>query len=300
MSTYKLCKENKIKLLFASEMEYGNFGDLLSRYIIEQLTGAIIEKYDHRKEYSVHLDAIGSILGRSEICSPAVIWGSGFLSPQPLWKIKIDQLAWSLRGKHGRPTVCAVRGKLTREILVKSGIECPETYGDPALLMPMIYNKVVPKKYRLGVILHHNHQHFKDKFLHPCVKWIDVYRSYSDIENFINEVLECETVLSSSLHGLIIPNAYGIPCVRLKIKGHSIHPKADREDFKFKDYLSGLNSYCNGDAYNFANFLFDANGSIDDDMLNRIVKSATSPSFTIDYTKLLSALPKDQFRTIQT
>ena len=291
----KLCKNNRIKLLFASEMEYGNFGDLLSRYLIEKLTGAIVEKYDHRKEYTIHLDAIGSILGRPEICSPAIIWGSGFLSPQPLWKIKLSQLGWFLRGKNSRPTVYAVRGKLTRDILVKSGIVCPEIYGDPALLMPMIYNKSVPKKYRLGVILHHNHQHFKDQFLHPDVKWIDVYRRYREIESFINEVLECEAVLSSSLHGLIIPNAYRIPCVRLKIEGHSIHPKADREDFKFKDYLSGLNSYCKEDAYDFSSLLFDANSHIDNNILNRIAESATSPSFSIDYTKLLSALPKELF-----
>ena len=91
MPTNKLYNNNKIKLLFASEMDYGNYGDLLSRYIIEKLTGAVVEKYDHRQEYAVHLDAIGSILGRPEICSPAIIWGSGFLSPQPIWKIKLKK-----------------------------------------------------------------------------------------------------------------------------------------------------------------------------------------------------------------
>ena len=93
------------------------------------------------------------------------------------------------------------------EILVKSGINCPEIYGNPALLMPVIYDKAVSKKYHLGVILHHNHQYFKEKFMHANVKWIDVYRSYSDIENFIDEVLACDAVLSSSLHELIVPNA---------------------------------------------------------------------------------------------
>lgn len=293
MPTNKLYNNNKIKLLFASEMDYGNYGDLLSRYIIEKLTGAVVEKYDHRQEYAVHLDAIGSILGRPEICSPAIIWGSGFLSPQPIWKIKLSQLAWRLRGKNAQATVCAVRGKLTRDILIKSGIKCPEVYGDPALLMPMIYNKSVAKKHCLGVILHHNHQHFKDKFHHAKIKWIDVYRRYNDVENFIDEVLACDAILSSSLHGLILPNAYKIPCVRLKIKGNSIHPRADREDFKFKDYLSGLNSYCNNDPYDFANLLFDASDSIDEKMIDEIVASASCPSFTIDYTKLLTALPRE-------
>ena len=43
MPTNKLYNNNKIKLLFASEMDYGNYGDLLSRYIIEKLTGAVVE-----------------------------------------------------------------------------------------------------------------------------------------------------------------------------------------------------------------------------------------------------------------
>ena len=78
-----------------------------------------------------------------------------------------------------------------------------------------------------------------------------------------------------------------------KIKGNSIHPKAEREDFKFNDYLSGLNSYCNGNPYDFAILLFDANESINDKIIGKIVASASVPSFVIDYSKLLSAFPKE-------
>ena len=46
----------------------------------------------------------------------------------------------------------------------------------------------------------------------PDVKVIDIMRSgYDDIEAFLDEVSECEHVISTSLHGLIVAQAYGIP-----------------------------------------------------------------------------------------
>ena len=293
MAMQELIIESRIKLSFYSKrIERGNFGDLLSKYMIEKLTGAIVEKYDRNKRTTAHLTAIGSILNEKEICQPAVIWGSGFTCPEPLWKIKLTKIQQFLRGKYGHPTVCAVRGKLTRDLLVKAGIDCPETYGDPALLMPMIYPVIKQKKYRLGVVLHLAHQGFKDAFVHRDVKWIDVSRSYDDIESFIDELLECDTVLSSSLHGLIIANAYKVPCVRLKIKDHSILQKSEWEDFKFADYLSGLNSYCkNSNPYDFSVFVFNENDVFDVGSIDKINNMANVPSFDIDYSTLLSAFP---------
>lgn len=293
MTVQGLITGNKIKLFFfGKRMDYGNFGDLLSRYMIEKLTGLCVEKYDRNIRTVPHLTAVGSILSGKEICQPAVIWGSGFISPEPLWKIKLTKIQQFLRRKYGHPTVCAVRGKLTREILVKAGIECPEIFGDPALLMPMIYPVVKQKKYRLGIVLHLEHQRFKDAFVHRDVKLIDVSRSYDNIESFIDEMLECNAVLSSSLHGLIVANAYKVPCVRLKIKGCSILTESKWEDFKFEDYLSGLNSYCkNSNPYDFSMFVFNVNDVLDDDSINKVCRMAKLPSFDIDYSILLSAFP---------
>lgn len=283
---------NKIKLFYyGKNADYGNFGDLLSRYVVEKLTGLCVEKYDRRKT-STHLTAIGSILSGKEICSPAVIWGSGFITPEPLWVIKLTRIFQFLRGRYGHPSVCAVRGILSRELLLKAGINCPEIYGDPALLMPVLYPAVKQKKHRIGIILHLEHQKFKDKFTYRDVKLIDIARSYDDIEGFIDEVLECNVVLSSALHGLIIANAYKVPCARLKIKGHSILLESEWEDYKFEDYISGLNSYCNNsNPYDFPMFVFNENDVFDDSSVDKINEIAKAPSFNIDYSKLLSAFP---------
>ena len=150
--------DGKIPLGFASEMEYGNFGDLLSRYITEKLSGKQIVKYMY-KPVGLHFSCIGSILSRNEVCSPVVVWGSGFISPQKSYKIKLTALRQLLRGRYGKAMFCAVRGAKSREILIKAGFDCPECYGDPALLMPMIYKpKDTKKKYRVGIICHVFHE----------------------------------------------------------------------------------------------------------------------------------------------
>ena len=292
MTTQGFITGNKIKLFYyGKNPDHGNFGDLLSRYVVEKLTGMCVEKYDRRRT-ATHLTAIGSILSGKEICSPAVIWGSGFISPEPLWKIKLTRIQQFLRRRYGHPSVCAVRGKLTREILAKAGIYCPEIYGDPALLMPMIYHGAKRKNYRLGVILHLEHQKFKDKFAHRDVKWINISRSYDDLEGFVDEVLECDAVLSSAMHGLIIANTYKVPCVRLKIQGRSILRESKWENFKFTDYLYGLNSYCkNSNPYNLPTFVFNDSSILDDGSIDKINRMANVPSFDIDYSKLLSAFP---------
>jgi pyruvyltransferase len=51
--------------------------------------------------------------------------------------------------------------------------------------------------------------------------------------HFINELASCDYILSSSLHGLILSDAYGIPN-----KWISISNNLSGREFKFKDYYS--------------------------------------------------------------
>ena len=94
--------DNKIRLLYAAKEESGNFGDLLSKYVVECLSGKKVESYN-KKDGKPHLDAIGSILGRDEICNGPYVWGSGFLSYTPSWKIWFVMLRQFFRGKYASP-----------------------------------------------------------------------------------------------------------------------------------------------------------------------------------------------------
>ena len=159
---------------------------------------------------------IGSILGGAN--ELAEVWGSGFIREN--------------EAVIGRPrAVHAVRGPLSRASLLQQGIECPEVYGDPALLLPRFFNPNVPKRYSVGII-----PHYVDKG-HP---WLERYRHdsqvlildiESDIQNFVRSVKSCEVILSSSLHGLICADAYGVPNAWVQFSDDVVGG-----DFKFRDY----------------------------------------------------------------
>lgn len=274
-------------------MDFGNFGDLLSRYIVEKLSGLEIEKY-YWRNIDVHLDAVGSILDCEEICAPSVIWGSGFLSSQSYLKIKLVKLRQFLRRKYGNPQICAVRGLLTNDIIKKAGLASSNVFGDPALLLPAIYKPIaIKKKYKIGIILHYSHINGRLDSTDEGVKFIDINRKYSDIETFIDEVLECDFILSSSLHGIIISNAYEIPCVRLKINGLSIHKNKREEDFKFDDYVSGINTYNlnSNNNYSIPEIIIEKEDKIEKNILTKVMEIASVPKFKIDYTRLLKVFP---------
>lgn len=198
-----------------------NFGDLpLNKYLFEKING----KPGKFIGLSVqcrdpHLIISGSILSYAN--SSSIIWGAGFMNASDL--------------VFERPRrIYAVRGKLTWEILEKQGVWVPYIFGDPALLLPRYYQSKVTKKHDLGIIPHYVDEgssllkKFKD--WEPHVKMISVC---SGIESFIDQINECERIVSSSLHGLIVADAYGVPNGWIRISDNVVG-----NGFKFRDYFT--------------------------------------------------------------
>lgn len=195
-----------------------NWGDTINLYLIEKVSGKkpVVVSPDEQQ----HILAVGSILRIAN--QNSIVWGSGFISKKG--NIKYKPLK-----------VCAVRGPLTRKLLLKKGIETPEIYGDPALLIPRFYNPKVEKKYKLGVI-----PHYRD-IKHPAVKQLEQQGAHilditKSAEAFIDDLLECEHTISSSLHGLIASDSYGIPNQWITLKN-----ELTGGTFKFQDYYHSIN-----------------------------------------------------------
>lgn len=235
-----------------------NWGDALSPVLVSLLSGKPVVHLEglHHDRYLT----IGSILGGAN--ERAEIWGSGFIREnEPLI---------------GRPrAVHAVRGPLSREGLLKQGVECAEVYGDPALLLPRFFNPEVGKRHAVGII-----PHYIDKG-HP---WIERYRRDPDvrvidiesgIEDFVRAVTSCQVILSSSLHGLICSDAYGIPSAWISLSDQVVGG-----DFKFRDYRLSIGA---GDP---APISIAENTS-----LAKATEKATLRPLRIDLRKLLLACP---------
>ena len=174
--------------------------------------------------------AIGSIM--KMVTDKSVVWGTGIIS-------KKDRFAGA--------TFTAVRGPKSRERVLELGYACPEVYGDPGILVPRYFSPEVSKTHSLGIIPHYVDYHtvvdmYKDD---PDVQVINLLTN--DLEKTTREILSCKRTISSSLHGLIISHAYGIPSVWVKYSD-----KLSGDNVKFEDYFLsvGIEPYtakvCNG------------------------------------------------------
>lgn len=241
---------------------HGNFGDELSLYLVEKITGKNFSRATRYEDDK--LVAIGSILSRDILYTRSYVWGSGTLTRQAFEKKPFqlfplnrmlkrtineirrlpppcDLLAENPFFVQKKAVICAVRGPRTRDLLLKEGVKCPAIYGDPAIVLPKFYAPKAKSKYPIGLILHHSQENLFDKYAleELGIHLISILREGAEqLEEFIDEVASCERVFTSSLHGLIVAQAYGVPAQWLQMAGQPIH---EDECHKFYDYLQGAN-----------------------------------------------------------
>lgn len=190
-----------------------NWGDDLNEYLIEKVSGKKVVIYPY--SFKKHILGIGSILHRAR--NNSIVWGSGLISSESNCNKRLD--------------IKLLRGPSTANILNWKGKE----YGDPGVCIRKFYSPRIEKKYKYGLIPHHVDKN------NPIVKaWasradtllIDIQQ---DIEPFIDQLLACENVLSSSLHGLIASDSYSIPNAHIVFSDKLLGGR-----FKFDDYALGI------------------------------------------------------------
>lgn len=199
-----------------------NYGDYVCAYLARKLSGKNIVHVPSTKiaaENNLqHFMTVGSVLYYAT--EKSIVWGSGI--------IRSDENVSAAK-------FLSVRGPRTRQRLLDLGYDVPEVYGDPALLLPRFIKDDVPKKYKLGIIPHYvDYEDIKTAFANDDrVKVIDLVTQ--NVERTTREILECEQVISSSLHGVIVSQAYHIPALWVKFSD-----RLAGDNVKFYDYFDSV------------------------------------------------------------
>lgn len=214
----------------------GNFGDYINKIFLSKLLNRNLIFSD--KHDQIHYVTTGSVL--TKINNKSIVWGTGFISENS-----------NLGGNHlsnknkviKKPLkIISVRGPLTRQKLINMGIECPKKYGDPLILFPLIYNNFTIKNtYKYGIIPHFidkNNDNLKILInnLNNEAKIIDIIIINDNYKRFIDEILSCEYIISSSLHGVIMGIIYRKKTIFVEFSNNVIGNK-----FKFYDFFKSLN-----------------------------------------------------------
>lgn len=242
-----------------------NFGDELNYYLLKELTGKPISNYIDIPRFATagktNYLFIGSLI-EDFTTENSIIWGSGAIAgaPKPLL--------------HKPKEVRAVRGKLTRKYLLENNVYCPEVYGDPALLTPLVYQPKREKRYEWGIIPHINDlKSLAVKHVEAQGAKVIRFDNYTDWHDVIDEICSCKRIMSSSLHGLILSDAYHIPNVWITLSNNLLGGT-----FKFQDYFSSVNrienkpfaltevtalAECEEIAVNYAPIVYDPQPLID-------------------------------------
>ncbi|MFD2291521.1 polysaccharide pyruvyl transferase family protein [Mariniflexile gromovii] len=196
----------------------------MSKYLVEKISTKKVISSNHKynriitKFIKKYYLCIGSIL--SAASENSIVWGSGILNKNENVK---------------RAKFCAVRGPETRKRLLELGCSVPEIYGDPALLLPLYLKNTVDKKYELAVIPHFVDYDIVNKILKEDNRIKVINLLTNDIERTTKEILECKQVISSSLHGVIVGQAYNIPALWVKFSN-----KLSGDNIKFYDYYKSV------------------------------------------------------------
>lgn len=220
-------KPNVVNLHYwNSSLEIGdecknNLGDDLSEVIVSAVLAQKGLSLETKVKKKKHLYAVGSIVSMGY--QNATVWGSGFL----------EDLSWIRRLVHHYPfrklDIRAVRGPLTRDLLLKLGHKCPEVYGDPGILMPYVYMPESIQKEEDYILIPHFSKEKEYRELYGDEHIVSMITN--DYKDVVNKICSARKVISSSLHGIILAETYGTNAVFLKDRGNN-------KDFKYIDYYS--------------------------------------------------------------
>lgn len=236
---------------------YANLGDALSPILVSVLSGLPVVHRDF-ESWQRRLACVGTIAHGFKH-GAIHFWGTGIDHK----KNPIDaNLSCYQRPAHTNFHVHAVRGSFTAEVLRSQGITVPPVYGDPVWFLPSLIQPAPEKRYELGVAVHLTElaERSSQAGFNPSLLRYQIPPSLQDsiriittltepsftaLEERVQEITACKRIVSTSLHGLVISETYGIPCVSLRATGRGaafarLKDDHERIDWRIRDFYSGV------------------------------------------------------------
>lgn len=190
-----------------------NFGDALTPWLLHHQGRIAV----HAAPTSARMAGVGSILEQLPPEFSGTVWGSGLLYGKP-----VDL-------PHAR--YAAVRGRLTCQI---QGITGPVALGDPGVLVARHLRRP-RRRWTLGIVPHGMHDDHPDVVgladRYPAE--VRVIGTRAPVDAVVRAIGHCDAVISSSLHGLVVADSFGIPAAWFELS-----PTLWGGSFKFEDYES--------------------------------------------------------------
>ncbi len=249
---------------------YANFGDEISPLLVKRMLDR-----NGNNDVSVMLPepgrakllAIGSILQLAR--NGDVVWGAGVNAKTWVRNLETNKLI----------DVRLVRGPLTKAAILQHGITCPDRFGDPVLAFPMLFQQeidaaaeVAGERFPNAKVLYIpnlNDERFADQRQvqnDPRVSYLSPGEDPFVIAHLISRA---EVVISSSLHGLVLADAFGVPSRPVLSWFEPL--------FKYLDYYAGTGRV----AIQFARDYVDA------------LVGEDTPVAEFDVAQILSSFPND-------
>lgn len=197
-----------------------NFGDVLNPVLFKLMIGQDPEYSDS----SPKILAIGSLLHEAK--PGDVVWGTGALSSD--LPLQLDRFTTQ---------ILAVRGPMTARLLVSRGIDVGDIpMGDPSLLLPRFLPMRGSDNGQIGFLPHYyDYGQVQQRSLPGHVLLLD---PATEPIVLIQQIVNCRAVVSSSLHGICVAEAYGVPALWVELSDGVLGA-----GFKFMDYYASTKRF---------------------------------------------------------
>lgn len=199
--------------------KFPNAGDQFSRVVAQRYIAPDIIPCDRSPLRRPNLVLLGSILDWADARS--IVCGAGLISAES--KMSVAPAA-----------INCVRGPLTEASLEKQGMRTTGVFGDPGILAAELFPMRGSPDTPIGIVPHYVDA--SAPWLRSCRdRGVLVIDTLAPLEQYFAGLQRCETILTSSLHGLIFAHSFGKPALWIEMSDRVIG-----RGFKFHDYYASI------------------------------------------------------------